>query len=78
RMGHRHGQPLLLTVSKTHAHDPYSIPSSSWNLYLDEEHPPQRQRFPQEQQDPHSQCLLNVIDLWDKPLPLEPIPAARL
>ncbi|MBG4453411.1 choline-sulfatase [Pseudomonas aeruginosa] len=71
------GQPFCLTVSMTHPHDPYSIPASYWNLYRDEDIPLPRQRFAQEEQDPHSQRLLKVIDLWDKPLPEERIRAAR-
>ncbi|HCH7700127.1 TPA: choline-sulfatase [Pseudomonas aeruginosa] len=71
------GQPFCLTVSMTHPHDPYSIPASYWNLYRDEDIPLPRQRFAQEEQDPHSQRLLKVIDLRDKPLPEERIRAAR-
>ena len=36
-----------------------------------------RQHIEQSEQDPHSQRLLKVIDLWDKPLPEDKIRDAR-
>ena len=70
-------QPFCLTVSMTHPHDPYTIPAEYWNLYRDEEVPMPRVEIAQRAQDPHSQRLLKVIDLWDKPLPAEAIRRAR-
>jgi choline-sulfatase len=70
-------QPFCLTVSMTHPHDPYTIPAEYWNLYRDEEVPMPRVEIAQQAQDPHSQRLLKVIDLWDKPLPAEAIRRAR-
>ena len=71
------GQPFCLTVSMTHPHDPYTIPAEYWNRYRDEDIPLPRQVIAQEDQDPHSQRLLKVIDLWDKPLPEHKIRDAR-
>lgn len=70
-------QPFCLTVSLTHPHDPYSITREYWDLYRDEEIPLPRLHLEQHAQDPHSQRLLKVIDLWDQPLPEERIRAAR-
>lgn len=71
------GQPFCLTVSMTHPHDPYSIPAQYWNLYRDQDIPLPQVQLAQDEQDPHSQRLLKVIDLWDKPLPAEKIRDAR-
>ncbi|PAU64768.1 choline-sulfatase [Pseudomonas sp. PIC25] len=70
-------RPFCLTVSMTHPHDPYTIPAEYWNRYQDDDIPLPRQTIPQAEQDPHSQRLLKVIDLWDKPLPPEKIRDAR-
>ncbi|WPC05115.1 choline-sulfatase [Pseudomonas benzenivorans] len=70
-------QPFCLTVSMTHPHDPYTIPEEFWNLYEDVEIPLPRHTLDQAEQDPHSQRLLKVIDLWDKPLPEDKIRDAR-
>ncbi|MBU1332968.1 MAG: choline-sulfatase [Gammaproteobacteria bacterium] len=70
-------QPFCLTVSMTHPHDPYTIPEEYWNRYRDEDIPLPRQVIDQAEQDPHSQRLLKVIDLWDKPLPEQKIRDAR-
>ena len=70
-------QPFCLTVSMTHPHDPYTIPSEFWDLYRDEDIPLPRQHIDQAEQDPHSQRLMKVIDLWDKPLPEQKIKDAR-
>ena len=70
-------QPFCLTVSMTHPHDPYTIPSEFWDLYRDEDIPLPRHSIAQAEQDPHSQRLMKVIDLWDKPLPEQKIKDAR-
>jgi choline-sulfatase len=70
-------QPFCLTVSMTHPHDPYTIPTEFWDLYRDEDIPLPRQHIDQAEQDPHSQRLMKVIDLWDKPLPEQKIKDAR-
>lgn len=70
-------QPFCLTVSMTHPHDPYTIPAEFWDLYHDEDIPLPRQHIDQAEQDPHSQRLMKVIDLWDKPLPEQKIKDAR-
>jgi choline-sulfatase len=71
------GKPFCLTVSMTHPHDPYTIPEKYWNLYRDEDIPLPRIDIAQQDQDPHAQRLLKVIDLWNKPLPAEAIRRAR-
>ncbi|WP_395669873.1 choline-sulfatase [Rhodoferax sp.] len=71
------GQPFCLTVSMTHPHDPYTIPSEFFDLYRDEDIPMPRHSFTQDAQDAHSQRLLKVIDLWDKPLTDDAIRRAR-
>nr|WP_288355306.1 choline-sulfatase [uncultured Pseudomonas sp.] len=70
-------QPFCLTVSMTHPHDPYTIPEEYWNRYSDDDIPLPQQVIDQAEQDPHSQRLLKVIDLWDKPLPENKIRDAR-
>ncbi|MEK8081972.1 choline-sulfatase [Pseudomonas sp. XK-1] len=70
-------QPFCLTVSMTHPHDPYTIPAEYWERYEGVEIPLPRQTLDQAQQDPHSQRLLKVIDLWDKPLPEAKVRDAR-
>uniref|UniRef100_UPI00405476A0 choline-sulfatase n=1 Tax=Pseudomonas sp. TaxID=306 RepID=UPI00405476A0 len=70
-------QPFCLTVSMTHPHDPYTIPAEFWDLYRDEDIPLPRHTIDQSEQDPHSQRLMKVIDLWDKPLPEQKIKDAR-
>ncbi|WP_339524601.1 choline-sulfatase [Pseudomonas sp. EA_35y_Pfl2_R111] len=70
-------QPFCLTVSMTHPHDPYTIPAEFWDLYRDEDIPLPRHTIAQAEQDPHSQRLMKVIDLWDKPLPEQKIKDAR-
>ncbi|WP_375740800.1 choline-sulfatase [Pseudomonas boanensis] len=71
------GQPFCLTVSLTHPHDPYTIPEEYWNRYREEDIELPRVQFPDADQDPHSQRLLKVIDLWGKPLPQHKIRDAR-
>jgi choline-sulfatase len=70
-------QPFCLTVSMTHPHDPYCIPEEFWNLYDDVEIPLPSQAIDQAEQDPHSQRILKVIDLWGKTLPEDKIKDAR-
>ncbi|WPO99914.1 choline-sulfatase [Pseudomonas sp. HR96] len=70
-------QPFCLTVSMTHPHDPYTIPRPFWDLYRDEDIPLPRDVPAEAEQDPHSQRLLKVYDLWDKPLPEQKIRDAR-
>ncbi|WP_462401595.1 choline-sulfatase [Pseudomonas sp. Marseille-QA0332] len=69
-------QPFCLTVSMTHPHDPYTIAQRYWDLYQGVDIP-MPEALPQDAQDPHSQRLLKVYDLWDKPLPQARIRAAR-
>lgn len=71
------GQPFCLTVSMTHPHDPYTIPAEFWDLYADVDIALPQQDIPQAQQDPHSQRILRVIDLWDRSLPPEAVRRAR-
>lgn len=70
-------QPFCLTVSMTHPHDPYTIPRPFWDLYADVEIPLPQDVPDQAALDPHSQRLLKVYDLWDKPLPEAKISDAR-
>ena len=70
-------QPFCLTVSMTHPHDPYTIPAEFWDLYEGVDIPAPRNTIAQAAQDAHSQRLLKVIDLWDKPLADEAIARAR-
>ena len=70
-------QPFCLTVSMTHPHDPYTIPEEFWKLYEDVEIPLPGQFIEQAEQDPHSQRILKVIDLWGKTLPEDKIKDAR-
>ncbi|KPW98430.1 choline-sulfatase [Pseudomonas amygdali pv. morsprunorum] len=69
--------PFCLTVSMTHPHDPYTIPKPFWDLYADEEIPMPPPHANQAALDPHSQRLLKVYDLWDKPMPTDKIRDAR-
>jgi choline-sulfatase len=70
-------QPFCLTVSMTHPHDPYTIPTRYWDLYEGKHIPPPRTEIAQEDQDAHSRRLLKVIDLWDKPLSAQAAQRAR-
>lgn len=73
----RPGQPFCLTVSMTHPHDPYTIPAEFYDLYRDADIPMPQHVIAQADQDAHSQRLLKVIDLWDKPMTDEAIRRAR-
>ena len=70
-------QPFCLTVSMTHPHDPYTIGREYWDRYEGVDIPLPRQHIEQSEQDPHSQRILKIIDLWDKPLPEDKIRDAR-
>ena len=70
-------QPFCLTVSMTHPHDPYTITKEFWDLYEETDIELPQVTLSQDEQDPHSQRLLKVIDLWDKPLPEQKIRDAR-
>ncbi len=70
-------QPFCLTVSMTHPHDPYTIGREYWDRYEGVDIPMPRQHLEQAEQDSHSQRILKVIDLWDKPLPEDKIRDAR-
>ncbi|MFC5696123.1 choline-sulfatase [Pseudomonas sp. GCM10022186] len=70
-------QPFCLTVSLTHPHDPYTIPTEYWDLYRDEDIELPRVHLADAEQDPHSRRLLKVIDLWGKPLPEHKVRDAR-
>ncbi|KAK1830381.1 choline-sulfatase [Podospora conica] len=60
-------RPFCLTVSLTHPHDPYTIESEYWDRYADVDVAlPTVPALPQHTQDPHSQRLLRVCDLWDR------------
>ncbi|MCJ1292762.1 hypothetical protein MMC34_004315 [Xylographa carneopallida] len=75
---HRTNQPFCLTVSMTHPHDPYAMTKEYWDMYEGVEIPlPKTPAIPHDQQDPHSQRLLKVIDLYGKEMPEEKIQAAR-
>ncbi|MCJ1433839.1 hypothetical protein MMC27_003204 [Xylographa pallens] len=75
---HRTNQPFCLTVSMTHPHDPYAMTKEYWDMYEDVEIPlPKTPAIPHEQQDPHSQRLLKVIDLYGNEMPEENVRAAR-
>jgi len=70
-------QPFCLTVSMTHPHDPYTIPAEFWDLYETVDIPMPVVDIAQSQQDPHSERILKVIDLWGKTMPPEAIARAR-
>jgi len=70
-------QPFCLTVSMTHPHDPYTIPSAYFDRYTDADIQMPRHVLPQHQLDPHAQRLAKVIDLWGKTMPEEAIRRAR-
>ncbi|MCB2001465.1 MAG: sulfatase-like hydrolase/transferase, partial [Rhodoferax sp.] len=70
-------QPFCLTVSMTHPHDPYTIPAAFWDLYDGVEIPMPVVDIAQDRQDPHSERILKVIDLWGKSMPEEAVRRAR-
>ena len=59
----RDGEPWCLTVSFTHPHDPYVARRKYWDLYEDcEKLEPDVAAIPFDDQDPHSQRLLEACD----------------
>ena len=70
-------RPFCLTVSLTHPHDPYTIHREYWDRYEGEEIPPPEVKVAYEEQDPHSQRLLQVCDLGDQELPQDAVTRAR-
>ena len=70
-------RPFCLTVSLTHPHDPYTIHREYWDRYEGEDIPPPSVTIPEEEQDPHSQRLLNVCGLKNADLPDKAIASAR-
>ena len=70
-------RPFCLTVSLTHPHDPYTIHKDYWERYAETDIPMPKVDIPQQEQDPHSQRLLKVCDLWDKKPPDEAVMRAR-
>ena len=56
-------RPWCLTVSFTHPHDPYVARRKYWDLYEDCEHLlPEGEAIPYDDQDPHSQRLMDSCD----------------
>ena len=70
-------KPFCLTVSMTHPHDPYTITQEFWDLYEGVDIALPKQHIEQDQQDPHAQRVMKVVDLWDNPMPDDKIKAAR-
>ena len=70
-------QPFCLTVSMTHPHDPYTIHDEFYGLYHDEDMPLPSFEIAQAEQDPQSQRILKVIDLWGKSMPEAAVRRAR-
>ena len=55
-------RPFCLTVSFTHPHDPYVMRQRYWDLYRDTDIPMPAVSIPYDQQDPHSQRILDSCD----------------
>lgn len=56
-------RPWMLTVSFSHPHDPYVARRRFWDLYSDCEHLlPEVSAIPYDEQDPHSQRILDAND----------------
>lgn len=70
-------RPFCLTVSLTHPHDPYTIHREYWDRYEGEHIPLPAVKIPQQEQDPHSQRLLKVCDLWGQEPADEAVVRAR-
>ena len=70
-------RPFFLNVSLTHPHDPYAISEELYGQYEGVEIPLPNVKIAQEEQDPHTKRLLNCIDLWDNPIPIEAVIRAR-
>ncbi|KAL8792621.1 MAG: hypothetical protein Q9195_004787 [Heterodermia aff. obscurata] len=70
-------RPFCLTVSLTHPHDPYTIHKKYWDRYERVDVPRPDVEIPKEKQDPHSERLLRVCNLWNTNLPEEAVARAR-
>jgi len=70
-------RPFCLTVSLTHPHDPYIIHDEYWDRYEGEDIPLPNVCLPQDDQDPHSQRLLEVCGLKDADLSGDDVARAR-
>ncbi|KAL8995433.1 MAG: hypothetical protein Q9169_004845 [Polycauliona sp. 2 TL-2023] len=70
-------RPFCLTVSLTHPHDPYTIHKKYWDRYESEDIPMPDISIPDEDQDPHSQRLLQVEGLTEEKPSDEAILRAR-
>jgi choline-sulfatase len=77
RARYHRDQPWCLTVSLTHPHDPYAAKQEFWDMYEGVEIPLPEITIPQEEQDPHSKRLLQVMDLWGREMTDEQIKRAR-
>jgi choline-sulfatase len=66
------GEPLCLTVSFTHPHDPYAARAGFWNLYRDEDIDlPRVKPIPYADLDPHSRrlydaCAINEYEITEE------------
>jgi choline-sulfatase len=71
-------RPFCLTASFTHPHDPYVARQQYWDLYDHERiSMPRVPAFEYEQQDPHSQRLLEAVDFRRFELNAEHVRRAR-
>lgn len=70
-------RPFCLTVSLTHPHDPYTIEEKYWDMYEDVDIKLPEVNIPKDEQDPHSERLMKVCDLWDKDFTDDQIKRAR-
>jgi choline-sulfatase len=70
-------QPWCLTVSLTHPHDPYAAKQEFWDMYEGVDIPMPQIDIKQEDQDPHSKRLLQVMDLAGKSLTEDEVRRAR-
>lgn len=70
-------QPWCLTVSFTHPHDPYVARRAYWDLYADCPQTAAPPTIPYEDQDPHSQRLMDACDWRSYDLTPEVIARAR-
>lgn len=70
-------RPFCLTVSLTHPHDPYTIEEKYWDMYEGVDIKLPDVKIPKDQQDPHSERLMKVCDLWDKDFTDDQIKRAR-
>lgn len=71
-------RPFCLTVSFTHPHDPYVARQRYWDLYDHQQIPmPRVPAMGYEQQDPHSQRLLDAVDFRRFQITAEQVRRAR-